>query len=225
MSLLSKLFINPGANDRENAGSAYRRQVKYLQAVWNDDTYGLERLLRLFLCLVQFIYPILLIRQVFGRWGATSRKLAVEAYNVFKLIFPLLILSCGWYKIPFILVLVVYLLSETIFHILNLIFLSDVHLAAVSYHRSILLLFLHYAEVVLDFAAIYIGFDLLSEPLNPVSAVYFSTVANTTVGFGDICAKGAVGQLVVISQLALCVVFVILFINYFSSRVNDEDEE
>lgn len=225
MSLLSKLFINPGANDRENAGSAYRRQVKYLQAVWNDDTYGLERLLRLFLCLVQFIYPILLIRQIFGRWGATSRKLAVEVYNVFKLLFPLAALFGGFYHYQPILFIIAYLLTETIFHILNLIFLSDIHSAVVSYHRSMLLLFLHYAEVVLDFAVIYIGCGLLNVELTPVSAIYFSVVANTTVGFGDICAKGAAGQLVVTGQLMVCVVFIVLFINYFSARKKEDDEE
>jgi hypothetical protein len=48
--------------------------------------------------------------------------------------------------------------------------------------------------------------------------VYFSLVANTTVGFGDIYPKGTGGQLVVISQLLVCVLFIILFINYFSQR-------
>lgn len=220
-----KIFYNPRSMTSEKVEPAYKHQIKYLLQVWDDDSYGLERILRLFLSVIQFIYPILLIRQLFGKWGATSRKLAVEAYNVFKLIFPLLALSCGFYKCPFVVALIVYLLSETIFHILNLIFLSDVHMASVSYHRSILLLFLHYVEVVLDFAVIYIGLDLLSESLTPVSAVYFSTVANTTVGFGDIYAKGPAGQLVVVGQLMVCVVFIVLFINYFSTRVNDEEEE
>jgi hypothetical protein len=222
---LTKIFFNPNSVSGDKVEPAYKHQVKFLKQVWDDDSYGLERILRLFLCVIQFIYPILLIRQLFGKWGPTSRKLAVEAYNVFKLFFPLLALSCGFYKSPFVVALIVYLLSETIFHILNLIFLSDVHMASVSYHRSILLLFLHYVEVVLDFAVIYIGFDLLSETLTPVSAVYFSMVANTTVGFGDIYAKGPAGQLVVIGQLMVCVVFIVLFINYFSTRVNNEEEE
>ncbi|MFH1075039.1 MAG: potassium channel family protein [Candidatus Firestonebacteria bacterium] len=83
------------------------------------------------------------------------------------------------------------------------------------------MLFLSYVEVVLDFATVYMGFDLLSETLSPVSAIYFSLVTNTTVGFGDIHAKGAAGQLVVISQLLVCVLFIILFINYFSQKTNE----
>jgi len=215
---LLKIFVNLQTSVHEEREAAYRQQVRHLKDVWNDDAYGLERLLRLFLCLAQFIFPLLLIRDIFGRFGALSRKLSVEFYNLFKLILPLAILYSGLYRYHFMIAVVIYLLSETILHILNFIFLEDVHAASVSYRRSMLLLFLHYIEVVLDFAVIYIGFDLLNEKLTWVSAVYFSMVANTTVGFGDIHAKGAAGQLVVIVQLLVCVLFILLFINHFSQR-------
>jgi hypothetical protein len=143
---------------------------------------------------------------------------------VLKLFFPLIVLWTGAYRFPWVIALIVYLLTETTFHILNLIFLSDIHSAAVSYHRSVLLLFLHYIETAMDFAAIYIAFDLLNVPLNWVSAVYFSMVANTTVGFGDIHARGTAGQAVVIVQLVICVLFIILFINYFSQKINTGEE-
>jgi len=224
MSWLGKIFVNPSFWSGKKAESAYRHQHRYFKAVWNDNSYGLERLLRLFLCGVQFIYPVLFIREIFGRKGVAARKLAVEAYVVLKLLFPLIVLWTGLYRFPWVIALIVYLLTETTFHILNLIFLSDVHSASVSYHRSILLLFLHYMETALDFAAVYIAFDLLSEPLNWVSAVYFSVVANTTVGFGDIHARGSAGQSVVIVQLLICVLFIILFINYFSQKINVNDD-
>ena len=213
-----RILINPKILSAEKADPAYRQQVKYLKKVWGDDTYGIERITRLLLCTVQFFFPILLVRELSGRMGVVVRKLTVEFYTLFKLIFPLAVLFLGLYRYPLVIAMVVYLLSETILHILNLIFLYDIHSATVSYHRSLLLLFLHYLEVVLDFATVYIGFDLLSEPLNPVSAVYFSLVANSTVGFGDIHAKGTAGQAVVIAQLIVCVLFVILFINHFSQK-------
>ena len=213
-----KIFANLQTLVHEDREAAYRQQVGHLKEVWNDDAYGLERLLRLFLCLAQFIFPLLLLRDIFGRFGAISRKLSVEFYNLLKLFFPLAILYSGLYRYHFIIAVVIYLLSETILHLLNLIFLEDVHAAAVSYRRSILLLLLHYLEVILDFAVIYIGFDLLSEKLSWVSAVYFSLVAGATVGFGDIYAKGTAGQLVVIAQLLICILFVLLFINHFAQR-------
>jgi hypothetical protein len=218
MNKLVRILLNPDAITDERVEEAYRQQAKSLKKVWNDDTYGLERILRLFLCVIQFIFPILLIRDIFGRLGTTSRKLAVEFYTIIKLFFPFLVLIFGLYRYNFVIFIVIYLLSETIFHILNLIFLQDIHAVSVSYHRSFLLLFLNYIEVVLDFSTIYLCFDLLSEKLSPVSAVYFSLVANATVGFGDIYPKGTAGQLVVIAQLLVCVLFIILFINYFSQR-------
>ncbi|MFA5362633.1 MAG: potassium channel family protein [Candidatus Omnitrophota bacterium] len=224
MNWFWKIFVNSSFWSGKKAESAYLHQLRYLKAVWNDDSYGLERLLRLFLCGIQFVYPVLLIRDIFGRKEAAARKLAVEAYVILKLLFPLIVLWTGLYRFPWVAAVIVYLLTETTFHILNLIFLSDVHSVSVSYHRSILLLFLHYIETALDFAVIYIAFDLLSEPLNWVSAVYFSMVASTTVGFGDIHARGTTGQAVVISQLVICVLFIILFINYFSQKINAGEE-
>ena len=215
-----KVFVNPQALVHEEREAAYQQQVRHLKEVWNDDAYGLERLLRLFLCLAQFIFPLLLIRDIFGRFGAISRKLSVEFYNLFKLVLPLAILYFGLYRYHFIIAVVIYLLSETIIDILSLIFLEDVHAAAASYRRSMILLLLHYLEVILDFAVIYIGFDLLSEKLSWVSAVYFSLVAGATVGFGDIHAQGPGGQLVVITQLLVCILFILLFINHFAQRTD-----
>ena len=218
MHNLIKIFINPEVSSGEKVEEAYRQQIKYLKRAWSDRTYGLERLVQLFLCVVQFIYPMLLVRDIFGRAGVTSRKMAGEFYAVLKWLFPLLVLSFWLYRHPTIIIVIVYLLSETIFHILSLIFLSDIHGMVPSYHRSILLLFLHYLEVVFDFAVVYICLGLLSQTLTPVSAVYFSLVASTTVGFGDIHAQGTIGQLIVIAQLIVCVLFIILFINYFLQR-------
>jgi hypothetical protein len=170
------------------------------------------------LCFLQFLFPVLLIRDIFGRWGSLGRKLAVEFYTVFKLIFPLAVLWQGWYDNPVVVFLIVYFLCDTFVHILHLIFLEDIHAAAVSYRRSLLLIFLHYIEVMADFAVIYMAFDLLNAQMDAVTALYFSVVATTTVGFGDITAKNTAGQLVVMAQLLVCVSFIIVFVNYFSQK-------
>jgi len=221
---LLKVFSNSpaAAGQREKIPEAYAEQVKYLKKVWNEQTYGLERVVCIGLCLLQFLFPVLLIRDIFGRWGVLGRRLAIETYTVFKFFFPLIVLWQGWYSNFWVIFLVVYFLSDTFVHILHLIFLSDIHSAAVSYRRALLLIFLHYTEVALDFAVIYMAFDLLNRAMDPLTAVYFSIVATTTVGFGDICAKNPAGQLVVMAQLLVCVVFIIVFINYFSQKINDK---
>ena len=202
----------------EKLPEAYGQQVEYLKLVWQEKTYGLDRFVRLFLCCAQFFFPVLLIRDIAGRWGVRGRRLAVELYAVAKFIFPLLALWLGWYRHPAAAFFIIYLLCDTFIHLLHLIFLADIHSAAISYRRSLLLIFLHYAEVVADFAVIYLSFGLLNQAVDPVSALYFSMVATTTVGFGDITAKPGAGQLAVMAQLAICVVFIVVFINYFSQK-------
>ena len=221
--LLKKIFIGKEVAHEQKMDGAYRQQIRYLKEIWNDDTYGLQRMFRIFLCLIQFIYPTLLLREIFGRLGITARKLAIELYVVIKLFFPVFVLLSGSYRYNFVVIVVAYFLSETILHILNLIFLSDIYSLTVSYRRSILFLFLHYIEVVLDFSIIYLAFDLLNKALTPISAVYFSFVTNTTLGFGEYHPKGSIGQIVVIFQLMIFIMFVVLFINYFSSRTNNKD--
>ncbi len=53
--------------------SAYSQQIQYLKKVLEDDTYGLERAVRLFICTVQFVFPILLVRDIFGMLGSIPR--------------------------------------------------------------------------------------------------------------------------------------------------------
>ena len=207
---------------KEEHYNAYKRQVEHLKQVLNDSTYGLERILRLFLCSIQFIYPALIIRTLFGKFGALYRKVAVEIYIIIKLFFPFFALALGLYRYSIVIAVIIYLMSETIFYILNLIFLSDIYSSPVSYRRSILFLFLHYVEVVMDFSVIYIGLDLLNKALTPLSAVYFSFVTNTTLGYGDYHPNCGMGQIVVIAQLLIFIMFVVLFINYFSSGLGSK---
>ena len=220
---IKKIFIGAKAGSGEKMDNAYKQQIRYLKEIWNDHTYGLERAFRLFLCLVQFIYPTLLVRSIFSGWEATVRKLSVEFYLIIKFLLPIFILASGLYRYNFVIILIIYLLSETIFHILNLIFLSDIYSVSVIFRRSILFLFLHYIEVVLDFSTVYLRFDLLNKTLTPISAVYYSFVTNTTLGYGEYHPKGDIGQIVVIFQLIIFIMFVVLFINYFSSRINNKD--
>ncbi len=217
-NFFKKIFFGNVSVAGEDIESGYKEQLDYLKKVWEDTTYGVERIVRLVICIVQFIYPTILIRSIFGVLGARARKVAVEGYIILKLIFPLIVLSTGLYQHMLVVAIIIYLVTETIFHILGLIFLSDLHPFSISYRRSILLLFLHYFEVVFDFSVVYTAFDLLNKKLSPLSALYFSFVTNTTLGYGDIYPKSTAGQIAVIAQLVIFIMFVILFIDYFSSK-------
>lgn len=222
---IRKVFTHSEVKVSSNIENAYKQQAVHFSAIWNGHSYGIERLARLFICVIQFIYPTILVRSLFGIFGPTTRKLAVEFYIFLKVVFPLWILSSGSYRDPVIIVLILYLLSETILHILNLIFLSDIHEVVVSYHRSVLLLFFNYLETVLDFAIIYAGLGLLNKPVSALSAIYYSFVTQATLGYGDYYPVSRAGQITVILQLIIVILFALLFINYFSARINTKKSE
>ena len=73
MGNLLKLFINPINIPRKEQSSAYLEQVHYLKHVWNEDTYGFERLVRLLQSRAQLQYRSLLIQDAFGRYGKRYR--------------------------------------------------------------------------------------------------------------------------------------------------------
>ena len=111
---------------------------------------------------------------------------------------------------------------------------------SVSTERTFVHSLVDYAEVILAFAGFYRVCGCLNAP-NPdvLQALYFSTVAATTVGFGDIIplnstgvdAAGAhvpvsrLGLFLVIAQLALFVLFVLVFVNIFLGRSLNPHEQ
>lgn len=218
MNFFKKIFIGPGVREEGTVPGAYQEQIRFLKGVWNDENYpsfGIERLFRLFLVLIQFIYPTLFLRSIAGYFGLISRKLIVEFYKMAKLFLLVPLMSSTWHNNSFILLIIIYLLTETVFNIFGLIFLSNVYSIAISYKRSVLLLLIDYISVTLMFSIIYLGFDLLNKSVSVLSAVYFSFVTISTLGYGDYCPKQGMGQVVVILQLIVFILFVGLFINHF----------
>lgn len=104
---------------------------------------------------------------------------------------------------------------------------------SVSFERTFLISLMNYVEIIIAFAGLYrvCGCLNVSNP-DVLQALYFSTVAATTVGFGDIvplnsaardpCGCPApvshLGLFLVIAQLGLFVLFVLVFVNVFLSR-------
>jgi len=196
----------------------------HLVGVWENDRHndiGLERLLRLFLISIQFFFPGIYIRHIFGHKGSTYKNLAIEFYILMKVISPILIfyfhLTCN----PFFLFLSVYFLLETVLYIAALVFVSDMFSHIRSSNRSILLLLFNYIELSFNFAVVYSGFDMLTK--NAVSGIdylYYSFVTSASLGYGDIHPITNAGKLLVCAQSFIFLVFVVLFINFFSGRKN-----
>lgn len=220
ISFFRKLLFGRPEDNLKSAYSVMRRQRLNLYKVWNNETHndiGLEKILRLFLIVQQFLYPGIYIRNGFGRRGSTYKKLAIEFYVLLKLLFPLVSLFSGWYTNVFIQAITGYLLSETIFYIATLFFASEIFDEPRSSRRSILLLFLNYIEITFDFAVIYGGLNLLRGMAHSrLDFVYFSFMTSSTIGFGDIYPTTAPGKYVVVLHSIIFLFFIVLFLNFFT---------
>jgi hypothetical protein len=225
LALLKKIFWgNPEVALFDNQ-NALEKQWQIIENIWENqsvNTFGIERLARLFLALTQLVMPVMLIKLLFGRFGFFERKLAVESYLLFKIAFPLLCIFYGWHS-PIPLIINVIFLSETLLYLANLVFLSDLTKPH-SYRRALFFVFLNYIEIGLGFAAIY---DYLNHNQlfsnqhafkNKLEAVYFSFVTASSIGYGDFFPTSDIGQFLVICQSLIFFLFVAIFMGFFVSK-------
>jgi hypothetical protein len=219
---LKKLFFGKPEHNTTIAKSVVDGQLENLRKIWENENHndtGLERILRLFLLSIQFLFPGIYIREIFSKRGLTYKNLAIEFYVLFKFFFPLVILFTEKSHSPVLLFLTVYLLTETVTYLGSLVFTSDIQNQTRSANRTILLLFVNYLEISLQFGVLFAGFDALTpNATTPIDYIYFSFVTSASVGFGDIHPTTQLGKMMVCCQSFLFLIFVVLFFNYFSSK-------
>lgn len=225
MSRIRKLLIGHKEVLRKPR-PALKNQVYTLLRIWrnyNHDDIGLERLLRLSLACAQFLTLGLYIKQFSGRWGYQWRNISTELLVLLKCLFPLVSLWTGAYTSGWMVLLSVYLVTETLIYLAALIFLSDATREHISPRRSVLLLFLNFFEIILTFALLYLHFNyhqqgfFRPELTSVTDAVYFSFVTAATVGYGDMVPVAPVAKHLVMIQITITFVFVGLFLNFFSN--------
>jgi len=223
-----KIFFGKPEYNRQLPEAAYKAYIRDLDDIWNNRKHhdvGFEKILRLFLVSIQIIFPGIHIRQYFGRRGAISRNVAIEFYVLFKTLLPLIFLFSGFYHHLTAVVISSYLLTETIFYVSSLIFVSDIFVRPRSYRRNMLMLFLNYMEISLSFAVVYAGLNLLGDHFagdhiySVIDYIYFSIVTSTTIGYGDMHPVTVLGKMAVCTQAIMVVAFIVLFLNFFGSKV------
>jgi hypothetical protein len=206
--------------------NAFEKQLIIIKKIWNnqdDVSFGIERIVKLILSVSQLFVPVMFIKIVFDKAGYLERKLAVEAYMLFKILFPLLCLFYSWYNL-FVLIINILFLLETLLYLGNLVFLN--HLTQPhSYRRAMLFVFLNYIEITLGFAAIYDYLNSIQQFAynvsfkNKVEIIYFSFVTASTIGFGEFFPQTVVAQCLVICQSMIYFLFVAIFMGFFVSRI------
>jgi hypothetical protein len=223
---LKKLILGKPSVDEQPTKGAIDKRIRNLKAIWDNDQHddiGIEKILRLFLAISQFLFLGTYIKQVFGKKGIAYQDLSVDAFVLFKVLFPLTILFCNWQTNNFLYIILIWFLFETMLYVPTLIFASDIFSKPRSYRRSMLLLFFNYVEIVFSFGVIYSRGIYLNKPFGHwFDPIYFSFITSATIGYGDFYPITPMGKFLVSSQSVIFLIFVVLFLNFFSNKVESK---
>ncbi|WP_035693380.1 potassium channel family protein [Flavobacterium sasangense] len=223
MSIIKKLLVGKVNEKYIQKTNPLRKRILNIKAIWNndhEDDNGIEKIVRLFLSSSQLLFPGIYIKYWANKFGHEYKDLAMDFYILAKVIFPFLILINNWQTNNYIVYVLTYILLETVLYIPTLIFASDLFSQPRSYKRSMLLLFFNYLESVLAFAVFYRTGNYLNATLNHwFDAVYYSFVTSSTIGYGEYYPITMEGKIFTILQVFLFLFFVILFMNFFSSKI------
>jgi len=222
-SILKKLLLGNVSETAKPDCNPIQKRIQNINAIWNNDHQddnGIEKIVRLFLSTSQLFFPGVYIKYLASLKGYEYRDLALDFYILLKVSFPLLILIYHWQSYPFVIWIMIYVLLETVLYIPTLIFASDMFSKPRSYKRSMLLLFLNYLEIVFAFAVLYSCDSYLNKPLiHWFDAVYFSIITSSSIGYGDYFPVTTIGKMLVSIQALLFLFFVVLFLNFFSTKI------
>jgi len=235
LNFLKTLFMgNQFVRSNESVHPEIKLQIINVHRVWRNKGYrdfGLERLIRLFLVSVQFLFPGLYIRHFGGKIGGfLGRRLATELYILFKLSLPGLVLFSSVKPHLFFVFLVSYLILETMLYLTSLIFLSFEFSPTISFRRSLITLFVNFMEISIGFAVVYLIGDQYFLHFfsmrfdSSLHAVFFSFITSATVGYGDITPVHPIARVLVLGQVVFSFIFIGLIFNFFASRAHERGE-
>jgi hypothetical protein len=223
-AFLKKLIL--GSRPSEKPVSAIAARIKNIKAIWNnehDNDMGLEKIFRLVLAASPFIFPGMYIKEAAGGKGKAYQDLTVDILVLCKVAFPILILANGWQNNHLLFSILIWLMAETVLYVPTLIFASDSLARPRSYRRSMLLLFLNYLEIIFDFGVIYASGDFFNQHFTEwFDPIYFSFITSASIGYGDFYPVTPAGKLIVSCHSVVFLIFVVVFLNFFSSKIQSK---
>ena len=226
MSVLKKLLVGKVSKTYRPKNNPIQKRILNIKSIWHNDHQddnGIEKIARLFLSTSQLFFPGVYIKYLACKIGHEYQDLALDIYILLKVTLPFLILYHHWQGYSLIIYWMVYVLSETLFYIPTLIFASDLFTRPRSYKRSMLLLFLNYIEIVAAFGVLYTLGNNMNTPFKHwFDSIYFSLVSSNSIGFGDYYPVTTYGKVLVSLQALFFLSFVVLFLNFFSTKVKSK---
>ena len=233
MNFFKKLLVGKVNHNYTPKYNPIQKRILNIKSIWNNDHQddnGIEKIVRLILSSSQLLFPGVYIKYFACKIGHEYQDLALDLYVLAKVLFPFLILINGWQNHDYVIWIMIFVLIETVLYIPTLIFASDLFSKPRSYKRSMLLLFFNYIEIVVSFAVLYTLGDYMNKPFEHwFDSVYFSLISSNSIGYGDFYPVTTFGKVLVSIQAMFFLSFVILFLNFFSTKVKSkgyfDDEE
>jgi len=221
--IIKKLLLGKVVEDIQPQYNHIQRRIHNIQSIWNNEHQednGIEKIVRLILASSQLLFPGIYLKYWARKKGIEYQYLTLDCYILLKVLFPILILVNQWQYQEWVIWILAYTFMETVFYIPTLIFASDLFSKPRSYKRSMLLLFFNYLEIAFAYAVFYSTADLLNKSFGHwFDAVYFSIITSSSVGYGDFYPVTILGKFLVTTQALLFLFFIILFLNFFSTKV------
>ena len=221
--ILKKLLLGKTSKGAQPKFNPIRKRIQNIQSIWNNDHQednGIEKIVRLILASSQLLFPGIYIKYWASKKGVEYQDLALDFYVLLKVVFPIMILVNHWQSHQWIIWILVYVFLETVFYIPTLIFASDLFSKPRSYKRSMLLLFFNYLEIAFAYAVFYSVGNYMNRPfLHWFDSIYFSIVTSSSIGYGDYHPITPIGKFLVTTQALLFLFFIVLFLNFFSTKV------
>ena len=226
MSILKKLLVGKVSNSYKPKFNPIQKRILNIKSIWNNDHQddnGIEKIVRLLLSSSQLLFPGIYIKYLASKIGPEYQDLIMDIYILLKVVFPFVILINDLQSSIFLIYLMTYILIETLMYIPTLIFASDLFTRPRSYKRSMLLLFFNYIEIVVSFGVLYTIGNNMNKPFEHwFDPVYFSIISSNSIGFGDYYPVTTYEKMLVSVQALFFLSFVILFLNFFSTKVKNK---
>ena len=221
---LKKLLLGKNSKALKSKFNPIQKRILNIQSIWNNDHQndnGIEKIVRLTLASSQLLFPGIYIKYFASKKGIAYQELASDFYIFFKVALPLMILINQWQNHQWLIWILIYLFLETLFYIPTLIFASDLIGKPRSYKRSMLLLFFNYLEIAFEYAVFYSAGNYLNKEFTHwFDPIYFSIVTSSSIGYGDLFPINPFGKFLVSTQSLLFLFFIVLFLNFFSTKIN-----
>lgn len=221
--VLKKLLLGKTSKGFQPKFNPIQKRIQNIQSIWNNDHQednGIEKIVRLILASSQLLFPGIYIKYWASKKGVEYQDLALDFYVLLKVIFPIVILINQWQNQEWLIWILVYVFLETVFYIPTLIFASDLFSKPRSYKRSMLLLFFNYLEIAFAYAVFYSVGNYMNKPFfHWFDSIYFSIVTSSSIGYGDYHPITPIGKFLVTTQALLFLFFIVLFLNFFSTKV------